>query len=140
MAILTDRVSLEATNPQPTQGPHSIRRALAAAGIVVVALMAIFAAVAPMLSSMARSRIQDTLQESFASDLQIQNLKVSLFPSVGVSGESVVFRRKGHPSDPPLIQIARFTARGNIFELLARHLSLVHLEGLDIHVPPKRSR
>jgi hypothetical protein len=137
VAKLTDRVSLEATNPQPAQGPHSIRRALAAAGIVVVGLIAIFAAAAPMLSSMARSRIQETLQESFASDLQIQNLKVSLFPSVGVSGESVVFRRKGHPNDPPLIQIARFTARGNIFELLARHLSLVHLEGLDIHVPPK---
>ena len=49
----------------------------------------------------------------------------------------MVFRQKGRSGDPPLIQIARFTANGNIFGLLARHLSSVRLEGLDIRVPPK---
>ncbi len=102
-------------------------------------LIILFAAAAPALSSMARSRIQSALQDRFASDLQIQNFKVSLFPSVAISGDSVVFHRKGHPGDPPLIQIARITATGNILGLLARHVSLVHLEGLDIRIPPKGS-
>ncbi len=52
----------------------------------------------PVLSSIARSRIQTTLQDGFASDLQIQNFKISLFPSVAMSGDSLVFRRKGIPT------------------------------------------
>jgi hypothetical protein len=88
---------------------------------------------------MVRPRVQSALQARFDSDLVIRNLRVSLFPSVKVSGDSVVFHRKGHPDEPPLIQIARFTASGNIFGLLARHLTLVQLEGLAIQVPPKDS-
>ena len=137
MAKLADRGSFEATNPQDAH--HPVRKWVLSAGVVVLVLIGIFTAAAPALSSMARSRIQSTLQDRFASDLQIQNLKVSLFPSVAISGDSVIFHRKGHPDDPPLIQIARFTASGNIFGLLARHVSLVRLEGLDIRVPPKNS-
>jgi hypothetical protein len=107
--------------------------------LALLAVIGLFAAAAPGLSSIAQARIQTVLQDRFDSDLQIQNLKVSLFPSVAISGESVVFHRKGHPNDPPLIQIARFTAGGNILGLLARHVTLVRLEGLDIRVPPKES-
>ncbi len=115
------------------------RRWLTIGGGIVLVLVVVFAAAAPMLSSYARTRIQSALQDRFASDLQIQNFKVSLFPSVAISGQSVVFRRKGHPDDPPLIQVAKFTAKGNILGLMARHVSLVRLEGLDIHIPPKNS-
>jgi hypothetical protein len=137
VAKLADRVSFESTKPQPANRPQPLRKWLLAAAGVVLVLMAIFAAIAPALSSMARSRVKDALQDRFASELQIQNLKISLFPSVAMSGDSLVFRRKGHPGDPPLIQIARFTASGNIFGLLARRVSLIRLEGLDIRVPPK---
>jgi len=137
MAKLAERVSSGETNPHSAPGSHSAPKWLVVAGVVVVVLVAIFAAGAPALSAVARSRILTALGENFASDLQIQHLKVSLFPSVAMSGDSVVFRRKGHPDDPPLIRIARFTANGNIFGLLARHVSLVRLEGLDIRVPPK---
>lgn len=116
-----------------------VRKTLLIAGAVILALIGMFAASAPALTSMARSRIQTTLQDSFANDLEIRNLKVSLFPSVAMSGDSVVFRRKGHPDDPPLIKIARFTASANLVGLLARHVSQVRLEGLDIQVPPKGS-
>jgi hypothetical protein len=119
--------------------PRRIGKWLLVALVVVLVVIVVFAAGAPALSSIARIRIQSALQDRFASDLKIQNLKVSLFPSVTVSGESVVFYRKGHSEDPPMIQIARFTGRGNIFGLLARHLSLVRLEGLDIRIPPKGS-
>ncbi|HEY3744148.1 MAG TPA: AsmA-like C-terminal region-containing protein [Bryobacteraceae bacterium] len=62
---------------------------------------------------------------------------MSLFPTVTVTGDNVVFHRKNHPDDPPLIQIAKFTASGNIVGLLFRHLSSVDLVGLEIKVPPK---
>jgi hypothetical protein len=135
MAKLADRGSFEAANPRHA----TARKWLLIAGAVVLVLIGIFAAAGPTLSIMARSRIQTMLQDRFASDLQVQNLKVSLFPSVAMSGGSLVFHRKGHPDDPPLIRIARFTASGNIIGLLARHVSQVRLEGLDIRVPPKDS-
>jgi hypothetical protein len=137
VAKLAECVSLEGTNSQHPQRSKPARKWLVLAGAIVLGLGAIIALAGPWLSAMARSRIQETLQESFASDLQIQNFQVSLFPSVAMSGNSVVFRRKAYPGDPPLIQIAKFTASGNILGLLARHVALVRLEGLDIHVPPK---
>jgi hypothetical protein len=51
----------------------------------------------------------------------------------------VVIRQKGIPGGPPLIQMGKFTARGNILGLWARHVSFVRLEGLDINIPPKGS-
>jgi hypothetical protein len=97
----------------------------------------LYAAASPALSSVARSRLQRMLQDNFASELQIRNLRVSLFPSVAISGDSLVFHRNGHPDDPPLIQISEFTASGSILGLLARHIGLVRLEGLAVYIPPK---
>jgi hypothetical protein len=129
----------EMTNPQRVHRQSPLRKWYFIALIVAVILIGAYEAVAPALSSIARARIQCALQERFASDLQIRNLKVSLFPSLAVSGDSIVFHRRGHLDDPPLIQIARFTASGSALRLLAGHVSLVRLEKLDIHIPPKGS-
>jgi hypothetical protein len=137
VARLPDRVALDPMNPQQPARSRSVHKWLVVAAGAAVVVIGILAAGTSALPSMARSRIQNTLQESFASDLQIQNLRVSLFPSVAISADTLVFRRKGDPNDPPLIQIARFTANGNILGLLGRHLRQVRLEGLEIHVPPK---
>ena len=118
-------------------GWRSPKKWLAVAVAIALLAVAALAVAAPALSAIARSKIQAALQDRFDSDLQIQNLKVSVFPSVSVSGESAVFRRKGHSDQPPLIEIARFTAQGSFLGLLARHVSLARLEGLRIHIPPK---
>jgi hypothetical protein len=138
MAKLADRDSSVVSNLRRGLRSRYGKWLAIVCGIALV-LIVTFAAAVPALSSMARTRIQSALQDRFASDLEIQNFRVSLFPSVTMSGDSVVFRRKGHPGDPPLIQIARFTAAGNIFGLLARRVSLVRLQGLDIRIPPKSS-
>ncbi len=138
MAKLADRSLFKVNDLPHRHGP--LKKWLLTVGLAILVLIVVFAVVSPALSSIARTRIQSALQDRFASDLTIRNFKVSLFPSVAMSGDSLVFHRKGHPEDPPLIQIARFTARGNILGLLARHVSLVHLEGLDIRVPPKGPR
>src|ERR1700683_556784 len=103
MAKLADHGSFGAANLQ--NATRSAPKWLLTAAVVVLVLIGVFAAAAPTLSFMARSRIQTTLQDGFASDLQIKNLKVSLFPSVAISADSLVFQRKGHPDDPPLIRI-----------------------------------
>jgi hypothetical protein len=125
------------TDLRPRHDP--LMKWILVAFLVVLVLLVVVAVASPALSSIARTRIQSALQDRFASDLTIQNFKVSLFPSVSISGDSLVFHRKGHPDEPPLIQVAKFTARGNILALLARHVSQVRLEGLAVQVPPKGS-
>jgi len=137
VAKLSDHGSPRVTELHLARGP--LKNWLLAVLLGAFLLIFVFAALSPVISSIARTRVQSALQARFDSDLVIRNLRVSLFPSVRLSGDSIVFHRKGHPGDPPLIQIARFTASGNIMGLLARHLALVHIEGLVIQVPPKGS-
>jgi AsmA-like C-terminal region len=132
---LADQKSV-VNGPRANREPRSKKWLLVASVVALIVVIAM-AAWAPGLSSVARSKIQSTLEDRFASDLQIENLKVSLFPSVSISGESVVFRQKGRPNAQPLIEIAKFTANGSILGLLVRHVHSARLEGLRIHVPPK---
>ena len=78
------------------------------------------------------------LQENFAKSSlkEVKSLEVSLFPSVVVTGEALTFHLKDRGGMPPLFTIRKLTARANLLGLLARHVSEVRLEGLDIHVPP----
>jgi uncharacterized protein involved in outer membrane biogenesis len=120
---------LETAARRHAAGSRPLGKWFAIAAVIVVILVGVTAALAPGLSSIARSKTQVMLQNRFESDLQIQSLKVSLFPSVVVSGESVALRRKGHADEPPLIQVAKFRANGSLLGLLTRHLRLARLEG-----------
>jgi hypothetical protein len=107
-------------------------------GAVVIFAIAAWAISAPLLSRVVRGRVIDALEEDFASRLEVKTLDVSLFPRVAITGEGLVFRLKDRADAPPLFTIARFTARANPLGLLARHVSQVQLEGLDIKVPPRQ--
>lgn len=111
---------------------------LIVAGAIVVLLIAGWIISAPLLSRLARQRIIEALEQNFASSLEVKSLDVRVFPHVAITGEGLVFRLKDRPDMPPLFTIRRFTANGNPLGLLARHVSQVRLEGLDIHVPPRR--
>jgi hypothetical protein len=100
-------------------------------------VIAAWAISAPVLSRVVRSRMIAALEENFASNLEEKNLGVSIFPHVVIVGEGVVFRLKNRPDMPPLFTIRKLTAAANPLGLLARHVSSVRLEGLDIHIPPR---
>jgi AsmA-like C-terminal region len=92
---------------------------------------------AALLPGKVRQRITSALEENFGSTLEIENLNVSLFPRVQITGENLAFHLKDRPDAPPLFTIRKFTARANLLGLLSRHVSEVRLEGLDIQVPPR---
>ncbi len=108
-----------------------------AAGAIIVLVLGTWILSAPILSRLVRERIISALEENFASRLEVKKLDVSLFPRMTITGEGLVFRLKDRAGAPPLFTIARFTARANPLGLLARHVSEVRLEGLDIKVPPR---
>lgn len=116
-------------------GRTKIIVAICAIVVVVIALGAISN---PVLSRMARGRIISALEEDFASTLEVKNLSVSVLPSVTVQGEGITFRLRDRSAMPPLFTIRKFTAHANLLGLLARHVSSVQLEGLDIHIPPRQ--
>ncbi len=60
-----------------------------------------------------------------------------MLPRVAILGEGIVFRLNNRPGMPPLFTIRKLTARANLLGLLARHVSSVRLEGLEIHIPPR---
>jgi hypothetical protein len=73
-----------------------------------------------------------------ADPVDVQALRVSVFPRLRVAGEGVVVRRTSATNLPPLISIRSFSGEAGLFGLLGSHLHIreVRLAGLEINVPP----
>jgi len=107
----------------------------AAAAILAVLLIGHY------LSSFVRERMIHALQETYSSDVALKHLELRLFPWVHADGEGLVLRFRGRSDLPPLLSAARFTVDASWGGLLRSpaHLGRVRLDGLQIHVPPRRS-
>jgi hypothetical protein len=119
------------------------RRRLQWIGIgCVIVLFIVFAAWMSngVLSRIARERAIHGLQESFASDLELRNLEISLFPHFQMTGDGLALHYRGRKDLPPLISIGRFSASAGLTALLRGHIQQVRLEKLVIEVPPKSAR
>jgi hypothetical protein len=78
------------------------------------------------------------LEDRFESDVELSSLKVSIVPTLHIRGEGLKLRKKGRTDIPPLIAIRAFTISASARELWDRRIDRVHLEGLEIVVPPRR--
>lgn len=104
------------------------------AALVVIAILTIPIALTPGL----RAKLTAALEERFDSDVELQSLHVSMLPRLRVAGTGVVLRHRGRTDVPPLIAIPSFSAEATLWGLLGEplRLSRVHLEGLEINIPP----
>ena len=80
----------------------------------------------------------ELLRQRFDSDVELSSLNVSLAPSLGVRGEGLTLRHQGRRDIPPIIAIRAFTIGSTLRELWSRRLDRVHVEGLEIVIPPRR--
>lgn len=128
--LTTDRTS---GHPRISTGaPWAI-----AVGVLLVIGIAGAAIGARGISARARERIIKTLEETFASRLELKSLNVSLFPSVHITGTGLVLRQKAQTAGvQPLIVIDQFSADTNLLELfhLPTKIQHVRLVGLRIHI------
>ena len=88
----------------------------------------------------ARLKVIQLLSARFNADVELKSLHVSLFPAPRVVGEGLALRHKDWGSAAhPMIAIRRFTAATTISSLLGtvKSVSLIRLEGLEIHLPPQ---
>jgi hypothetical protein len=115
----------------------SQRNLIAIASVVVILLLVLLSlpiAVEPRI----KQRLVNALGERFDSEVQLEDLTVSLFPRPRLSGRGLVFRHKRRTDVPPLVTIASFSGDAGLLGLLSNPImvSIVRLEGLEINVPP----
>jgi hypothetical protein len=85
-----------------------------------------------------RPAIVALLEDRFDCTVELRSLRVTMAPTLSVRGEGLTLRKKGRTDIPPIIVIRTFTIAGTLRELWNRRLDRVHLEGLEIVVPPRR--
>jgi hypothetical protein len=109
-----------------------------AAAIGFIALLTVPAPIERWL----QARILLALREHYQSDVQLQNLRVTLIPEFEATADNFVLPNRGGGEFPPLITIKHLTAKASFFELLRTpiHLSSLKVDGLVIQVPPKRDK
>jgi hypothetical protein len=103
---------------------------------IVAALIALFVEI----SRSARGWVEDSLTREFNSKVELSSFRVAIpFPLVQGEGENLALHFHGRQDLPPLILLKRFTLRTSIWGLLRNspRVSFVHLEGLQINVPPR---
>ena len=115
-----------------------------AAGGVFIALIAASAVgvmmLVPLSSEKARERFVTALADRLDAEVELQELRVHMLPSLRAEGRGLTIRHRGRRDVPPLISIAHFSAESGLMSLLHRHISRVDIDGLDIEIPPDRNR
>jgi hypothetical protein len=90
------------------------------------------------LSPMLSKRLRTVARARFGSELQFQQMTVSLFPRVSVNATGIVFRQHGRTDVPPLFAINRVHVQAGFAGLIGpyRRANRMVFEGLHITVPP----
>jgi hypothetical protein len=114
------------------------RRSAAILAVLLLACGAVALSVATSLTPHLRRQVEEALADRFDSQVELKSFRVSVFPHVGIHGESLVLRHKGRTDVPPLISIKAFSAGAGLWGLLRKPLRIheARLEGLEIQVPP----
>lgn len=79
------------------------------------------------------------LEERFDSTVELESLSVAFTPALSVRAEGLTLRHRGRTDVPPLITMRALTISGALTELWARRVDRVHVEGLALVIPPRRS-
>jgi hypothetical protein len=112
---------------------------VAATALVVISGVVV-ARFVPLSSEKARERFAAALADRLDAEVELEELRVHMFPSLRAEGRGLTIRHRGRRDVPPLISIARFSAESGVVSLLHHHIARVDIDGLDIEIPPDRNR
>jgi hypothetical protein len=87
-----------------------------------------------------RPAIVQLLEERMDGRVTLDALRVRVFPRLSVRGEGLTVRHAGRTDIPPLLTARTFTVDATARELWTRRVERVHLDGLEITIPPGRGR
>ncbi len=110
------------------------------AAIVVLALILLAFAFQSSLNGYARAKFIEDFRQRYHGEPEFGELDIRILPRPHIVARNIVVRFKGRRDVPPLIQIQSLSARSGVISLLLHHINYAHLEGLQIHVPPRDER
>ena len=116
--------------------------ALKIAGTVAATIFVALVLASIEISRHLKDLIPAWLSQQYNGTVQLSDFHASLaFPFVQCEAESLAVRFEGREDLPPMISIRTLTLRASIWELLRTptHVNLVHLDGLEINVPPRQA-
>jgi hypothetical protein len=109
--------------------------------VVAVAIGLVYLLTVPApIERWLQGRILLALRQHYQSDVQLENLHVTLIPEFIATADNFVLPVRDDGQFPPLITVKHVTVYAAFFELLRKpvHLSWVKLDGFEITVPPKQ--
>ncbi len=117
-----------------------MRKWIIAAGIAFLVVIIALYAMAPAAERFARDRTEAYLSSEFESDVQFSDFHLSLFPWIRVTLDNLVMHHHGRTDIPPLVQARKASLSVSLWGLLRHpaHVGSLRLEGLQIHLPPRR--
>ena len=122
---------------------HPLRLAvilIAAVALVAGAAVIAISSRVSLRSETARIRLIAALGSQLGGEVELDELRVRLWPRLRAEGRGLRIRHKGRRDVPPLITIAHFAAEGSLMSLYRRHVTNLAVDGLDIEIPPDRNR
>jgi hypothetical protein len=118
----------------------SWRVAALVVAVVAGGLLIALASVVPFSSETARRKVIEVLSARLDAEVELAELRFRLLPQFHAEGGGLAIRHRGRRDVPPLISIKQFSAEGNLFGLLRRHVTRVTVDELSIEIPPDRNR
>ena len=112
------------------------------AGGTILSIAGMLIVVSVEISRSARGWVEDSLTHEFNSKVELSSFRVAVpFPLLRVEGENLTLHFQGRQDLPPLIFVKQFTLGASIWGLLhnSPRISYVHVEGLQINVPPREN-
>lgn len=109
---------------------------LAGVAVVAAACWALWAD--DLIERRLRSATIELLESRFESAVELGDVHVQFRPALTVRYEGLVLRHRGRRDIPPVITVRAFTIEAGLYELWNRRVDRVHLEGLEIVIPPRR--
>ena len=115
---------------------------LLAAAVVGVAGFVYLLTIPAPLERWLQGRMLLALREHYQSEVQLDNLRVTLIPGFYATADNFVLPNRRDGDLPPLITIKHLTVRADLLGLLRTpvHVSSVTLDTMEIKVAPKRDQ
>lgn len=108
-------------------------------GLVVATIIAI-AIRFPLTSDALRARVEGALSSRLESTVELERLRIRLFPRLQASGSGLIVHYRDRRDLPPLVSIGEFAVDADLIGLWRRRIARVRLDRLVINIPPGDER
>ncbi len=114
------------------------RRWLIGAGVLLAALAVVAAVLLRQLEPRLRRDVERALATRLDAQVTLDRLELTLWPAPRITGGGLSIRHQGRTDFPPLIAIHQFSGSTSWSGLMKRAMAEVHLDGLEVTIPPQR--